>query len=927
MAIRANKRGVSLVIVAISLVAITGITALAVDIGNTYYEKSRLDKATQLAALTAAQTMYTSNDPQYIKQKALDTFKENGLNPDNANIQINVSNGNETALVSANLNIPFYFAKIFGFKDINLSSNALAELNADGTARLIDEHTYDFVPWGIPHGELTYDSNADELLLNGLSLENWHEDPNFSFQVGEEYILKLGEGVAGDAIGRKILIPMDGYSDVYPPDDLDPICPEYGSRIQSEYLKAYGLVYWCLQHGYNVEWILDYNGGAFLIDYHEDILNAVSETGVDYSNVTKIILTASQAATLSNWLANHKNSENRDYEIVTMDQPFKVAVFTQNEYKPADLMPWGILSQDGSTSYPFGYKIGDKYILKYGTGGISGNPSYQYKWHGNWGALAMGGNGANVYRNNIKYGVNVSPGRTYYTGKYVYTQPGNMVGPTFQGLRYRLDNGKIYVKVPVVNNLDVNGRKRVKIIGFLNFKLTELEGENSHGWVYGEFVDKVPPEYLSYSVNENLDNEIVAKALKMAGIPFDWIHDEDALNDNIYNYDWIYTHHEDFYNEEVAYKIAEWVSKGHYFFNMCWATDRFDNALAYYNHKHFGDNTNQYIPLMFFKAHDTMQMYRCYRCKNWALDSDCCFYSGWIREYVRHTEINTTLNYNYYIRPRDIMQTQNHVTVIPKDGMIGRTHAFRRNYIINEFNILAKDNANKNYKEGIIAWMNSTTAKMLTRTYRINPNDPGGIVTFYGGHDPAKNKSNIPAYRLILNNVLAGSQAPAVARNSISNYGALDLDCSEESNDNLEYLSNIKYGFEKWLYPGMIVDTIDDNLPTETNEGIDFNVGNDSHTYPDIPEDSSRIILVPIVSTYDENGNLVCKKEVNIEYSPTNIYSISGRDKVRIIGIAKFWLLNINKMDERELDINRLGPIKNGQVRGIFLGYFVNPIQ
>jgi len=111
MAIRANKRGVSLVIVAISLVAITGITALAVDIGNTYYEKSRLDKATQLAALTAAQTMYTSNDPQYIKQKALDTFKENGLNPDNANIQINVSNGNETALVSANLNIPFYFAK------------------------------------------------------------------------------------------------------------------------------------------------------------------------------------------------------------------------------------------------------------------------------------------------------------------------------------------------------------------------------------------------------------------------------------------------------------------------------------------------------------------------------------------------------------------------------------------------------------------------------------------------------------------------------------------------------------------------------------------------------------------------------------------------------------------------------------------------
>jgi len=47
------------------------------------------------------------------------------------------------------------------------------------------------------------------------------------------------------ANASKILIPMD--------DD------------QANHLKAYGIAYWVLQNDIEVEWLLNYRGGSFLI--------------------------------------------------------------------------------------------------------------------------------------------------------------------------------------------------------------------------------------------------------------------------------------------------------------------------------------------------------------------------------------------------------------------------------------------------------------------------------------------------------------------------------------------------------------------------------------------------------------------------------------------------------------------------------------
>ncbi|MDD2715903.1 MAG: pilus assembly protein TadG-related protein [Candidatus Wallbacteria bacterium] len=912
-----GKKGVSLVLAAISIVVMMGMAALAIDVGNGYMQKSSLDQATQLAALSAAQCMGKGFSADQISSEVRTVLNNNCSA--SAQISYNVVKGTETCFIDAQLNVPFYFAKVLGFTDVTLNSQALAEVCADGSARLIKENTYDLVPWGIPHGRTTYNSTEQKLYIDGVLADNWTENSSFQFYQGYEYLLKLGLGQPADAIGRKILIPMDSTGDCNPTDANDPICPEVGSHVQADLIKAYGLVYWCLQNNYAVDWLLDYNGGSYLVDYNAAILSATSATSptVNFSSVSKITLTAAQAATLSNWLAANNSSEGRPYQIVHVTNYPQVAVYTANVYSPGDLMPWGL--QDKTGTYPFGYELGIQYTLKYGSGA---NGTYGA---GNYGALTLGGEGASVYNSNIINGASNPNGETYYVGKSIYTKTGNMNGPTCDGLQTRINANKLYVKIPVVSTLDVNGKKSTTIRGFLNFKLNSIDSGNS--WVYGTMVDKIPTDQLSYTVNEDSNSEVVAKVLKQAGIPFSWIHDAGVIDGTINNYDWLYTHHEDFQNNQVPAKIAQWVSAGHYYFNMCWATDRFDNALEDYNHDTFGTDTSQYIPRMFFNSYSTKQYSACYRCSSSSgSDCDACRYSGWVWEWVKHTDVNTNNNPTYSLSPRDIMQTQNHVTTISADsGTLGRTNAFKLPSLISTQNIYAKNNSAAGYKYGIyeyFTYSSTNYAKAMIREYKINSTDLGGIVCFMGGHDP----SNTPAYRLILNNVMASSIAPAVSKTARTNYGALDLDNADDglTTDSDEYLTNIEYGNKYFLAPGAIIDTLPYNLPDQTNTGVAFNVGADTSTWNSHATDSQRIVLVPIVSIRKADNSLTCVSPDNTSQAPKSVYGIYQRDKVRMKGIAKFWLLDVTKPGSYE---STLGPIENGQVRGIFLGYYISPVD
>jgi hypothetical protein len=63
--------------------------------------------------------------------------------------------------------------------------------------------------------------------------------------------------------------------------------------------------------------------------------------------------------------------------------------------------------------------------------------------HGNFGAVALDGTGASVYRNTVKYGSDTpvcAEGQPGCMDPTIETEPGNMTGPTRQGIEYLFDH-------------------------------------------------------------------------------------------------------------------------------------------------------------------------------------------------------------------------------------------------------------------------------------------------------------------------------------------------------------------------------------------------------------------------------------------------------------------------------------------------------
>lgn len=136
------------------------------------------------------------------------------------------------------------------------------------------------------------------------------------------------------------------------------------------------------------------------------------------------------------------------------------------------------------------FQFGARYTLKYG------DPVYP----GNFGALALGGRGANVYRHNLIYGY----GGKVSVGDLVMTEPGNMSGPT-QGIDERLarcrrnctvDNfepgcPKILIIPVYIPDGSLHGRDEVKVAGFAAFLVDRADSERDE--IHGYFISTTVP--------------------------------------------------------------------------------------------------------------------------------------------------------------------------------------------------------------------------------------------------------------------------------------------------------------------------------------------------------------------------------------------------------------------------------------------------
>ncbi len=93
---------------------------------------------------------------------------------------------------------------------------------------------------------------------------------------------------------------------------------------QRDHLSAYGLVYYALVQGYKAEWLLNYQGGSFIIDNSKDIIDRANLLGVSYSIVDDNALTTM-----------YQEIEENNMNRLFLDKAPKIAV-----YAPAFVEPW-----------------------------------------------------------------------------------------------------------------------------------------------------------------------------------------------------------------------------------------------------------------------------------------------------------------------------------------------------------------------------------------------------------------------------------------------------------------------------------------------------------------------------------------------------------------------------------------------------------
>src|SRR5262249_3442466 len=101
---------------------------------------------------------------------------------------------------------------------------------------------------------------------------------------------------AGGALAQQILVPMD--------------------LTQTNHLKAYGLAYFALTKGIQVDWLLNYRGGSFLMPDQQDI-----ELEARLRNVSFQPVTGAEVAAIQSEIANS------NMESVRLEKAPKMAIY------------------------------------------------------------------------------------------------------------------------------------------------------------------------------------------------------------------------------------------------------------------------------------------------------------------------------------------------------------------------------------------------------------------------------------------------------------------------------------------------------------------------------------------------------------------------------------------------------------------------
>jgi len=96
---------------------------------------------------------------------------------------------------------------------------------------------------------------------------------------------------------------------------------------QTDHLKAYGMAYWALTKNMEVDWLLNYRGGSFMMDENPVLATECSVRGVAFARIPG-------AAAVQIYAEVQRDDNNMD--VVRLEKAPKIAVYVPPGYKPWD---------------------------------------------------------------------------------------------------------------------------------------------------------------------------------------------------------------------------------------------------------------------------------------------------------------------------------------------------------------------------------------------------------------------------------------------------------------------------------------------------------------------------------------------------------------------------------------------------------------
>jgi len=98
-------------------------------------------------------------------------------------------------------------------------------------------------------------------------------------------------------------------------------------ETQKNHLKAYGIAYWILQNGLEVEWLLNYRGGSFLTGYSQKVIAECQIRQVSYE-----VVSDAQVTSMKDYIAQ----PDANMDIVKLVKAPRIAVYAPKYYQPWD---------------------------------------------------------------------------------------------------------------------------------------------------------------------------------------------------------------------------------------------------------------------------------------------------------------------------------------------------------------------------------------------------------------------------------------------------------------------------------------------------------------------------------------------------------------------------------------------------------------